>query len=1066
MPPGNSERSLNGEGRNRTIVDWFARNHVAANMLMLFLVVGGIVGVWSMRTETFPTVDPRMITVTVPFPGATPSEVEEGITSRVEEAVLGLEGVKRITSTASENSGVIRIELEDFADGDEVRNDVETEIDRLADFPPENAEEAVIVKNKPTPGVVTLVLFGEAGEKVLKYWAERMQEDIIRTTGTGLVDIQGDRDYQISIEISEESLRRHGLTMDQVAQAVGTFSRNLPAGTVESSSGDILLRITKKGKIGRDFRDIVVQSDPDGSLVRLADIATIRDGFRDVNLITRYNGRPAVFIRVSRSQAQDTLSLEQEVKAYLSGLQLPEGLDVSIWESETKHLKDRINLLGRNALIGFALVFLILVLFLDLRLAFWTALAIPVSFLGGLLIAFTAGVSINMVSLFALIVVLGIVVDDAIIVGESIFTRQNQGDRDVEAAVGGVKDVRAPVTIGVLTTVAAFGPLMFVTGTLGQIMRVIPVVVIAVILVSLLEAYLILPAHLSSSRRWSTGVVNRVSTGFSALLEWFVDRVLTPVIRLCLRYRYISIALFLGILLISAGMYRANFIRFNFFPSIEGDNVTVNLTMPVGTSFADTKRYAMRMREGARRLQRQFRNKTGKDLYEGVSLIVGQTLTEERPTGGGGENRGSNRAQLQVKLVDPAERRLSAKEVENRLREEIGTIPGAEKVVYESSLVRAGPDMNIQLAHPVPDRLAAASRMLMKEMGKIDGLVEITDTLKRGKREYLFDITEAGLAAGLTPTALGRQLRDAFFGREVHRIQRSSSELKVMVRYPEKERERIESLFDMRVRLPDGSSAPMRTVAEIRERVSLATIERANGQRVSNVKADTDVARITANEAMPVIFDQAIPKLKSRFPDLSISLQGESRERREDLITLRRYMLIGVMIIFVMLGSLLRSYTQPLIILSVIPFGIIGALAGHLLLGFNLSFVSLFGVVALTGVLVNDSVVLIDYYNRLRARGEGVVQGLIDAVQRRFRPILFTTVTTSVGLLPILLETSLQARFLIPMAISLAFGLMFGTLILLFLVPSLVAIQEDIKHLFLGRASSRREESGQSEPPR
>jgi multidrug efflux pump subunit AcrB len=1044
------------------VVEWFARNHVAANMLMLFLVVGGVVGVMSMRAETFPTVDPRLITVTVPFPGATPAEVEDGITSRVEEAVIGLEGIKRVTSTASENAGVIRIELEEFADGDEVRNDVETEIDRLADFPPENAEEAVIVRNKPTPGVINLVLYGDTGEKVLKYWAERIQEEIIRTTGSGLVGIQGDRDYQISIEISEEKLRRHGLTIGEVARTVGRFSRNLPAGTVESPSGDILLRINEKGETGRDFRDIVVRRDPDGSLVRLSDIADVRDGLRDVDLVTRYNGMPAVFIRVSRSQAQDTLALEQEVVRYLAGLKLPEGLGIDVWESETKHLKDRINLLGRNALIGFALVFLMLILFLDLRLAFWTAFAIPVSFLGGLLIAYAAGVSINMISLFALIVVLGIVVDDAIIVGESIFTRQNRGEQDEEAAVGGVGDVRAPVTIGVLTTVAAFAPLLFVTGTLGQILRVIPVVVIAVILVSLLEAYLILPAHLSSSKRWSTGPVAWISTRFSRLLERFVDRVLTPLITRCLAYRYLSLACFVGILLVSVGVYRGGFLKFDFFPAIEGENVTVNLTMPVGTSFADTRRYAEGMLQAARRVQKGVREQGGGGLYEGVVLVVGQTISEARPGREGGEDRGSNRAQLQVKLVDPEERSLSARQVETRLREEIGTVPGAEEIVYESSLVRPGPDINIELGHPDTDKLAKASEMLMEKMGTISGLVEISDTLKRGKREYVFSITKAGLAAGLTPTSLGEQLRSSFFGREVHRIQRSSSELKVMVRYPEGEREDIESIHEMRVRLPDGSSAPLRTVADIAERVSLATIERANGQRVSNVTADTDVSRITANEAVPMIFGRILPELKSRFPELDASLQGESRDRREDLAALGRNMIIGLMVIFVMLGSLLRSYAQPLIILSVVPFGIVGAFAGHLLLGYNLSFISLFGIVALTGVLVNDSVVLIDYYNRLRALGESVGDALVDAVKRRFRPILLTTVTTSMGLLPILLETSLQARFLIPMAISLAFGLMFGTVIILFLVPSLAAILEDLKRLGRRAPPRQRQSDGRA----
>lgn len=1039
------------------LIRWFAHNHVAANLLMIFLIGGGLFALMNMRTETFPSIDPRLITVTVPFPGATSFEVEDGITSRVEEAVLGIEGVKRVTSVADEGSGVVSVEMEEFADAEQVRNDVETEVDRLADFPPENAEDPVIVKQKPKPSVITLVLYGQAEEKALKHWAERIEADLIREGAASLISIQGDRDYEISIEISEEKLRAHNLSIEQISAVISRFSRNIPAGTVESESGDILLRVEEKGEFGSEFRDIVVRSNPDGSIVRLSDIATIKDGFEDINLINLYNGQPALFIQISRSEAQDTLTVERQVFDYLNNLELPKGLEVDVWESETERLKDRMNLLARNGIMGFCFVFIILLLFLDLKLAFWTSLGVPISFLGGLLFCYFFGYSLNMITLFALILVLGIVVDDAIVTGESIFSTQHDGYKNQKAAILGVRRIIAPVTIGVLTTIAAFLPLAFVTGTLGQILRVIPPVVIAILIMSLIEAYFILPAHLSNSKRWSKGPIlwarHRVTDG----LEFFIDRVLTPAIKLALSFRYVSLAIFVAILMMSFGAIKGGIIKFVFFPQVEGDEITINLTMPVGTSFEVTRGYAYDILDAVEQVQREV-NQTmpeGKDIYDATSLVVGRIITRANPVSSGGEASANNTAQIRIKLISSNERTVSALDIERRIREIVGVIPGADELTYESSLIRDGPDVTIELSHPDADTLVEAAETLKQGIADIDGTLEIASSLKPGKREYLFKLTPAGLAAGLTPEDLGRQLRNSFFGFEVQRIQRPRTELKVMVRYPEESRERIDNIYNMRVDLPDGSKAPLTSVAEIIEQKSFAKIERADGQRVTTVTADVNTAIITPTEVIPVIFDEVLPEIKRDIPDLTATLQGESRDRQEDLASLGRNMLVAVMIIFVMLGALLKSYSQPLIIMLIVPFGIIGAVIGHMLLGFNLSFISTFGIVALTGVIVNDSVVMIDYYNILKARGEATYAALIESVQRRFRPILLTTLTTSMGLLPILTETSLQARFLIPMAISLAFGLIFGTLILLFLVPVLISILEDIKGLFTGREANK-----------
>lgn len=1039
--------------RERGIIAWFAGNHVAANIVMLLFILGGLLSLSAMRAETFPTVDPRMITVSVPFPAATPSEVEDGITSRVEEAVLGIDGIDRVISTAQENAGTITIELEDFADANDVLDDVETEIDRLSDFPPGNAEEPVIVKQKPTPEVMRLGLYGDVSETTLKHWAERIEEELLRQPGISIVDMEGIRDYQIAIEVHEDMLRKHDLSISDVATHVEQASVNLPAGTLESKSGDILLRVEEKGYYADDFRDMTIRSNADGSLLRLSDIADIRDGFEDVNLTTLYNGERGLFLSISRSQAQDTLKMTQSIRDYLGRLDLPEGLNVQVWKDETDILKGRMNLLVRNGLIGYALVFLALLLFMDLKLAFWTSMGVPISFLGGLLITFMLGMSLNMVTLFALIVALGIVVDDAIVAGESIFHEQQKGKRNLRAALDGVAAVRAPVMIGVFTTIAAFAPLGFATGTLGQILQHIPVMVICILLVSLVEAFLILPAHLSASTRWSAGIVRDVGKNVSNTLELVTSHVIKPLLRFCLHWRWAVLTLFMTFLVLTYGMIKGGYVKFVFFPQIEGNTITAKLVMPIGTPYTVTRGHAEYMLEQAKAVQDQLRQKHGRDFYRASALTIGATSSEGSPDQGRSTSNGNHLAQLKIQLLDASRRDISAAQIGAMIRKRVGTIPNAEELGFQTSLVGEGADITFELRHDDVDTLDKAANELKQHMNRIDGVVDIADSLQLGKREFVFDVSPAGAAAGLQPGDLGRQLRNSYYGREVQRIQRDRSELKILVRSPEKSRDSLAELRDMRVTLPGGARAPLHTVANIREKRSYAEIRRVNGERAVSVTADTNAATITPNEAINQLEQAALPQLKRQYPDLNAAIEGESADRREDLAEIGRNMLIAMMVIFVMLGAQLRSYIQPLVILTAVPFGIVGAVWGHLLLGYNLSFISIFGIVALSGVVINGSVVLVDYYNTLVSRGHSVREAMAEAVGRRFRPILLTTMTTSLGLLPMLLETSLQARFLIPMAVSLACGLIFATTIILFLVPIVISIFEDIKFAWRQRFS-------------
>ena len=1033
------------EPQHKGLIAWFAANHVAANLLMLFLVIGGVLAVSNMKRETFPSVDPKTVTVTVPYPGATPFEVEEGVTSRVEEALRGIDGVKRVTSTAYEGSGVVIAELEEFADGNRVRQDVETEVDRLADFPPQDAEQSIIVKVKPTPDVVSMVLYGDVNIKQLHATARKLEDELSQLKAVSQIALIGAKEEVISIEITEEKLRQYGLTLVDIAQKVQAFSVNIPAGTIESRSGDVLLRVQEKGYSAKDFKQFVIRQTPQGALVRLGDIATIKNGFEDVNFESFYNGKPAIFINVNRSEAQDTLEVENAVNDYLKDLKLPNNLALSIYKSETKSLKDRINLLLRNGITGYMLVFLVLLLFLDLRLAFWASLGIPISFMGGLMIMAAMGLSINMITLFALIIVLGIVVDDAIVTGESIFYRQEQGEKGITAVINGVKDVIAPVTIGVLTSVAAFAPLALSTGSLGQILRSIPIAVISILAVSLIEAYFILPAHLATQKkhRWSTGYVQLISSKFSSGLERFTRKILMPFVRLCLKFRYVCLAVFLALLILTKGLVDGGIIKFVFFPQIEGDEVSASITMPVGTPYIETKKAVQQLEATAL----EVANNLDKELYEGVSTTIGFTQMGTGPSTTTTRIQ-SNTGQVRLKLVDSSIRPLSAQKVAAQWQKKAANIIGTEELVFESSLVSAGADITFELSHQDPEELQQAVNAFKRILQQFNGVTEITTNPKPGKQEYVFKLNDVGLAAGLTPSDLGAHLRFAFYGFEVQRLQRQGEEVKVMVRYPKETRESLETLQNSRIRLPSGALIPLSTVSDIQKQIGYSSISRANGQRIIKVEADTIKSIITPDVAIKKITETYIPELQKQFPGLKYQLEGESRNRKEDMASLVNNMKIGILVIFLMLGSLLKSYIQPLIILAVVPFGIVGAIAGHLLLGYNLTFISMFGIVALTGVIVNDSVVMIDYYNRRRKEGEGIHDAMLQAIERRFRPILLTTMTTVFGLLPILLETSLQARFLIPMVISLAFGLLFGTLIIMVLVPVLTTIIDDVRRCF------------------
>jgi multidrug efflux pump subunit AcrB len=1026
----------------RGLLAYFAKNPVAGNLLMVILLVGGLLSALALTAQVFPTIDPGTVTISVAYPGATPTEVEEGITRRVEEAVFGIDGIDRVISRASENLGSVTLELKDFVDADKVRDDAEAAVQQLIDFPPEDAEQAKIVRAETVSDVLTIVVSSALGERELRRGAKMIEEELLALPGVSLVSLLGAKDYEIAIEISEDSLRRYDLTMTDVANTIRRSSINLSSGEIKTQGGDLLLRTNTKRNSGEAFEDIVLRAGSDGSVLRVSDVATVRDGFTDTDLINQFNGRESVLLKVQKSEAEDVLIIAGKVKTFLADYTPPVGVDLSVWDDQTEILQDRISLLLRNGLLGFALVFLFLVVMLDLRLALWVAMGVPISFLGAFLFFDVFDVNINMISLFALIIVLGIVVDDAVVVGENIISEQEHGKTGIQAAMDGVNGVFGPVMVGVLTTMAAFAPLLFVTGSFGQILGVVPVVVILVLAMSLIEAFLILPSHLAHGGKWSRWPLDQMQNAVAVRVDSFRNLILAPAVARAVRHRYLTLVTSIGLLVLAGLLLTSGAVRFIFFPALEANSIRATLEFPIGTPFESTQVAANRIVAAANLVNARLDGYA----FESVSLTVGGlSRSAGGPGGGNSMTIGSHLASVQIELGPEPPRTLSAKALERLWRIEVGDIPGVERLSYVADFFGGQPDVEFELAHQNSDILEQAVIRLRERYETIEGVYEVQDSNSIGKRQFDIHLTPAGEVAGLTPTDIARQLRRNFFGEEVQRIQRGREELKVMVRYPQSNRSSTADLFNARIRLADASEAPLSSVAQVTESRSLSAINRVDGLRIVSVSAQVDEAVTTPSLANAMVLEQFVPALKQQFPGLQIRQAGEGREQSKDLSALGRLTLVALLIIFALMASQLKSYTQPLIILAGVPFGAGGALIGHFLLGYNLSFISLFGIVALSGVVVNDALVLVDRYNKLLDEGWDNDKAIVEAARRRFRAIFLTTATTALGLAPMLFETSTQAQFLIPMAVSLATGIVFASIIILFLIPALVMIREDLR---------------------
>ncbi|PLY02172.1 MAG: AcrB/AcrD/AcrF family protein [Desulfuromonas sp.] len=1034
-------------------IRWMAQNHVAANLLMMVFIFGGLILGFNIKQEVFPEVALDRVLVRVAYPGAGPAEVEEGVILKIEENLTGVDGIKQIKSVAGEGFASVVAEVTTEADIDLVLADIKSEVDRITTFP-RDAEKPVISKLLNRREVITVVVSGEIPQRSLRELAEQVRDELLLDDNITQVDLSGIRPYEISVEVDEENLRRYNLTFDRIAQRIREASVDLPGGTIKTDKGEILVRTKERRYIGEEYENIAILTAVDGTEVKLRDIASVRDGFEDTDELGLANGKPAAMIRVYRVGDQKPTDISSRVKAYVAQkkTELPDTINIATLYDASELFKSRKDLLIKNACIGLVLVFITLGLFLEIRLALWVMLGIPISFFGALLFMPAIDVSINMISLFAFIMALGIVVDDAIVVGENVYEHRQMGKPYLQAAMDGAIEVSQPVIFAILTSVTAFMPLLFTSGIMGKFIMVIPAIVITILLVSLVECLFVLPAHLSlgQPREMNSGLigkVDRIRRKFGTAVEKFIRGPYRNILELCLRYRYATFAAAVTLLLIAGvGLVGGGIVKFRFMPLVDGDAITVALEMAPGTPVSRTEEVQDRIVATGLELAKEYDSDRpqGDSVLQQIYSVVGASTTDRGP-GGTSSTTGGNLANIYMFLTPSEKRNIPASDISNQWRERIGEIAGVESLTFTSNLINLGANIDFQLAHEDFQVLDDAAERLKTAIATYPGTGDITDNYTLGKEEVKLQLKPEARTLGLTEQDLGRQLRGAFYGSEALRLQRGRNEVKVVVRYPEASRKHLWDLESMRIRTPSGGEVPLNRAATIEPDRGFSKINRTDRKRVINVTATVDSNVANAEEILAEMRRTTLPELMADYPGLSYDLEGEDKNRRESMASMMTGFKLVLLAIFALLAVSFRSYSQPLLIMVAIPFGIVGAILGHLLMGFDLSILSMFGIVALTGVVINDSLLLIDYVNRCRKKGTDLHDAVMEAGQRRFRPILLTSLTTFFGLMPMILETSVQAQFLIPMAISLAFGILFATGITLLLIPSLYLVLEDLR---------------------
>lgn len=1016
------------------VIGWMVRHRVAPNILMIVLLIGGFAFTQRVQQEVFPEFELDFAIINVPYPGASPEEVERGIVLAVEEAVRGIDGVVRVISEAREGFAAITVELVSGLLGQRAFEEIRQAVDRVTTFPLESERPVTSLLSRRRE-VMVLQLYGDASERVLRELAEDARDRLLQHPGIHQVEFFGTREHEIHVEVPREALRRYGLTLREIADAIGRTSVELPGGRVTAPGGEVLLRTVERREWAREFAEIPLVTTSRGGVVTIGDVARVRESFEQVDRYATYNGMRSIAITIFRVGDQTPMSVSQATRETLRALEvdLPAGIRVAVMNDRSEIYQQRLELLIRNAMIGLVLVLGVLSLFLELRLAFWVTLGIPTAFLGSLLFLPILGVSINMVSMFAFIIALGIVVDDAIIAGENIYEYRRRGFGFMAAAVQGARDVAMPITFAILTNIVAFLPLMFVPGMMGMIWGVIPVVVCVVFLLSWVEALWILPAHLAHGRAprttgWQARFHHR-QQAFSRAFAHFVQNRYGAFIDAALRQRYLTVAVGVAILILAVAWASSGRLGFILMPQVEADQAVVTAILPVGSPPASVSSVRDHLVDAAYAVAAD---------NGGDTLITGVFALAE-----------DNKIEVLAYLTDPKVRPLSTTEVVERWRDRVGALPGLQSLQFEADRggPGRGPAITVELSHRDIHVLERAGQALGVALGEFDSTNDINDGFLPGKQQLDFRLTDTGRSLGLTSAELARQLRDAFHGAEAVRQQRGRSEVKVLVHLPEEQRSSEFDVEAMLVRTPAGRDVPLAQVATVERGRAYTTITRRDGRRTLTVTANVRPIGETSR-VLGTVREDILPQLVRDHPGLTFSFEGRQAEMRDSVNSLFAGLGVALLVIFVLLSIPFRSYSQPMIVMAAIPFGFVGALIGHQIMGYDLSVVSLMGIVALSGVVVNDSLVMVDYANRRRVAGAAAHTAIHEAGVRRFRPILLTTLTTFGGLAPMIFETSRQARFMIPMALSLGYGILFATAITLVLVPCLYMVHEDVRALF------------------
>ncbi|GMW01824.1 MAG: multidrug transporter AcrB [Candidatus Hydrogenedentota bacterium] len=996
------------------VVEWMTRNSVAANLFMFALLGGGLFSALSIKQEVFPSFQLDIVDISISYPGASPEEVEEGIILAVEEELRGLTEVERVVSTAEEGSAQIQVELTEGVDPNRALQEVKNAVDRVSSLP-EEAERPNVELQEEQESVFWLIVHGPFDEQQIFDLAERIRRDLIALPEVTQVEVNTQRDPEITIEIPQARLRALGLTLTDVAQIIEQSAQDTPAGGIRTEAGEVLLRTRERRDFASEYGNIILVSTADGADVRVADIAKITDGFEDRLSQNLFNGGHGIFVSIFESGQEKPLDIADAVNKYLEEIkdELPEGAGVHVMRDRAEQYRERLQLLMTNGLMGFALVLLVLGCFLAPRLAFWVAFGIPTTIAGSLLLLPALDASINMISLFAYIITLGIVVDDAVIIGDNVFYRIQQGMPRLQAAIEGSREMVVPVIFSIGTNIIAFVPLMFVPGETGRFFAPLPAVVIAVFVVSLLEALFILPAHLGHGRESATGrgpiaALTRFQRRISESFDRLTDSTIVPIVRFCVHHRLLTISLLFGSLSLMYVWYYSGRMNYTFNPVITSLRVDAEAQTPIGSAFADTVAIANHIEEAGLRAADKL---GGRDkVVNGRMNVVGR--------------RGENWADVNFYLIPADERDFTEDTFAKLWREEIGEVPGLKSLFFEwEEGPGSGAGLTVELSHPDRDVLEAAATELAQQLATFNGVSDIKDGFSAGKTQISVDLTEEGKSLGLTPELVGRQVRHAFYGAEALRFQRGRHEVKVMVRLPQAERQSLNNVEGLIIRTPNGGEAPLSQVAKLNFGTAYTEIIRVDGQRVLEVTCNVIPEIASSNEIRAALRESVLPQLADEFRGLSFEFSGRQREEDRAMNRLKLGLGVALAIIFGLLAALFRSYTRALFVMLIIPFAVGAALLGHVILGYDLSIVSVFGMIALSGLVVNGGLVLNQEIDRLiQEENMHIQDAVVAAARRRFRPILLTSLTTFAGLAPMILETSSQARFLVPMAIALGFG--------------------------------------------